>query len=383
METVSKARRLARWVSEAWNAAGLTLLAFSILELTYVGQRAVRTRISGSDAVREASEPGHPFAGQSWFVDFLTARDRTQEKYDPWRGYWAYPSASRYLNVDSAGERVTVQPPTLDSGRRTVFMLGGSAMWGYTARDSATIPSLVSAALRQAGVTNVELRNLAQPGYTVTHEFATLLHEINRGRTPALAIFLTGINDIRTTQHAQEPGHVFFEQRFRHLYERESPRGFFSSFITPGERSRLIQRLLIAIGAPNEWAVPPRQPGTCERLGAYVKSVHDNAVAVAAERGLGVLFVQQPIHATTKKPVTPFEQTFMGPPHMLTYTRDCATAIDTALSSATGSTYLSFAGLFDQVAETVFLDRYAHVTEDGNRRIAEALAKEILARLSR
>lgn len=376
------AARIGGWIRDLWIALGITLFAFGMVELAYIGQRAARSAWFGSDAEREAQEVGHPFAGQDWYLDFLRARDGTREKYDPWRGYWAYPTTSPHLNVDSAGYRVTLQPTASGQGRRTVFLLGGSAMWGYTARDSMTIASLVAAGLHAVGISDVEVINLAQPGYTVAHEVATLMHELQRGRSPAVAVFFTGINDIRTTQHTQEPGHVFFEGRFTHLFEVESQRGFFASLVTPGERSRVIQRLLLALGAPNEWAVPPQKPGTCDKLGRYFRNVHDDAVAIGGARGFDVLFVQQPIHATTHKTPTPFESTFMGPPAMLTYTRDCASAIDAAMSTAVGSTYLSYASLFDDETQTVFLDRYAHVTEVANRRIAAELVKEISARLA-
>jgi len=365
---------------DLWIGLGIALLAFAVLEVAFVGQRAIRSAWLGSDDARAADRGGHPYAGQSWYKEFLAAREGGREKFDPWRTYWAYPIASRYLNVDSAGRRVTVRGAAITDSTRKVYMLGGSAMWGFTSRDSLTIPSLVAAGLDSAGVRDVQVINLAQSGYVLSHEIATLTQQLARERKPAVAVFFDGINDIRTTQLYQEPGRAFFEPRFKHLYEVESQRGFFGSFVTPGERSKLIGRLLQALGA-DPWKVAPQTPDICPRLGAYYRDMHQSALGLGQGWGFDVLFVQQPMHATTRKVLTPFEKSFMGPDWHVKYTRDCADAIDSALASERGKTYVSYAPMFDDVGESVFLDRFGHVTEVGNRRIADALVQEIAARL--
>ncbi|MGQ0641262.1 MAG: hypothetical protein ACT4P6_10925 [Gemmatimonadaceae bacterium] len=355
-------------------------MVFATLEVAYVGQRALRAAMFGSDAERDSRREGHPYAGQEWYKDFLRARESVRERFDPWRTYWAYPLTSRYLNVDSGGYRVTRQNPARDGGR-TVYLLGGSAMWGFTSRDSLTIPSLVAAGLDSAGYPDVAVANLAQPGYVLGHEVATLTQELSRGRKPAVAVFFDGINDIRTTQLYKEPGRAFFEPRFKHLYERESQRGFFGSFVTPGERSKVVGRLLQALGA-DPWAVAPQQPDVCARLGAYYRNMHQTATGLGGTWGFAVLFVQQPTHATTRKALTPFEKSFIGPAWHVKYTRDCAEAIDSALAPVHGTSYVSYATMFDDVHESVFLDRFGHVTEVANRRIADALVREIATRLA-
>ncbi|MGQ0538016.1 MAG: SGNH/GDSL hydrolase family protein, partial [Gemmatimonadaceae bacterium] len=246
-----------------WIALGVALLAFSLLEGAYLGQRALRTAWFGSDDQRAAEREGHPYAGQGWYRDFLAARERTREKFDPWRTYWAHAFASPHLNVDSSGRRVTIQRAARGAPRQTVYLLGASAMWGFTARDSLTIPSLVAAGLDSAGHDDVAVVNLAQSGYVVVHEVATLAQEVAQGRIPDVAVFFNGINDIRTTQLHQEPGHAFFERRFSHLFEVEGRRGFFGSLVTPGERSKVIARLIQALGISDPWAVPPQQPHSC------------------------------------------------------------------------------------------------------------------------
>ena len=117
---------------------------------------------------------------------------------------------------------------------------------------------------------------------------------------------------------------------------------------------------------------PPRSHGdapSCSRTSALGRAW-----------GFDVLFVQQPHHASSKKRQTPFEATFMTLDDEMAWTRECSEAIDAAMASA--AAYLSHGALFDDVADTVFLDRFGHVTEAANGRIADSLAAEIARRLA-
>ncbi len=373
--------RLGRGLQDGWNAVGIALCAFALLEGAYIGQRALRAAWWGTDDERQAQVVGHPYAGEAWYREFLAARAALRERYDPWRSYWAHGLARPHLTVDAQGRRTTPGSDAPGPGGRPVFLLGGSAMWGYTARDGQTIPAFIARGLDQAGVTGVPLTNLAQPGYTVGHELAALEHEVARGHVPALAIFYSGINDIRAAHLYGEPGHAFFEGRFARLYEVEASRGFFTSFVTPGERSQLFNRLALALGIGNIWKLQPRRPEVCPALGRYVAATARSAAGLGRAWGFDVLFVQQPHHASTRKALTPFETTLLEPQDETAWTRECGVAIDTAMA-ASGVPYLSHGGLFDDVTDAVFIDRFGHVTESANARIAEALTGEIAARLA-
>jgi lysophospholipase L1-like esterase len=279
--------------------------------------------------------------------------------------------------VDSLGRRRTIQAPPSGTAPFRVAMLGGSAMWGYTARDSATIPSLVAAKLAADGVTGVELVNLAQPGYVFGQELTTLRLEVEHGNAPSMAVFFDGINDVRTSLLYGEPGRVFFEPRFKQLYEVESKRGFVGSLVASSLRSAVLQRLLMRLGLSREWVEPPAPPMLCDRLGGYYRQTSLEAEGFAQRHGMQVLFVQQPMHGTTNKPLTPFEQGFMQLAERNTLIRRCGSAIDSAMVTPTALPYVSMAKLFDDHKETVFLDDFGHVTEAGNALIAERIASAI------
>lgn len=61
-----------------------------------------------------------------------------------------------------------------------------------------------------------------------------------------------------------------------HLYEVEAQRGFFGSLVTPGERSKLISRIILALGHSDEWAIPPQKAAIARSWG-ILRNVHQNA----------------------------------------------------------------------------------------------------------
>ena len=371
--------RIIVWLQTGWLALGMALLGFLLLEGLYTGQRQVRARLFGSDDEREAQAAGHPYRGQAWFRQLLRERARQQKQFDPWRTWWSYPMSGTYINIDSAGRRRTIQAASDSAPAARVLMLGGSALWGFTVRDSLTIPSLVARDLGLRGW-HVEVVNLAQPGFIIGQEVATLLHEVEGSGGPALAVFLDGINDIRSALLYTEPGHIFFEPRLRRLYEVDANRGLVSALLSLGEHSALINRLLLAVGANTEWREPPTPPDLCGRVAGYYRRQTETALALAAQGRFEVLFLQQPMHATTGKRLTAFEADLDGADRRARI-RACAAAIDSAMAGGDPRRYVSLAAVLDREQETVFLDNYGHLTEAANALVAQRIAAEVASRL--
>jgi hypothetical protein len=156
-------RRFLEWARDARVILGLALFGFLLLEGAYRLQGAARRQVRQLRAPStEQSRPAHPYADQAWWH---AARAHGNQgfglRFDAYRGWWVKPFSSPYLNIDSAGFRLTPQAPVSRPARR-VFMMGGSTMWGYTSRDSMTIPALVAARLRARGFSDIEVVNLAQ-----------------------------------------------------------------------------------------------------------------------------------------------------------------------------------------------------------------------------
>jgi hypothetical protein len=352
---------------DLWFAIGIALGIFLVFEAGYRVQARLR-RTPVTRPVNAGLPPLHPYAGQQWFREFVSS-DRRTDHFDPYRGYWSDPFSTRYKNVDSLGRRVTIQPRFDPATARRIFLLGGSTMFGFNSRDSLTIPSLVASQLHAQGLQDLEVVNLGQGGFTVTQEATTLLVELARGRPPAAAAFLDGTNDIHATWRLGEPGHHPAEARTQRFIELGS-RSFGAELVGLGRHSQLILRLQQALGMGSLETSRPVGVRICGSLAAYYANLAREVRAIGQGFDFPVFFFQQPMHGTTHKRLTAWERTIRSEPLI----RPCATSMDSAMSSQTGRSYFSLAGLFDTDTVSVYTDKAGHVTEQANEAIAARMA---------
>jgi hypothetical protein len=101
------------------------------------------------------------------------------------------------LTVDANGYRLTVAPAaTWGADSPEIFLFGGSAMWGFTARDAFTIPSRVAVHLAREGLGDVAVRSRSQSSYNFTQNVASLNLELRNGARPAVVVFMDGVNEV-------------------------------------------------------------------------------------------------------------------------------------------------------------------------------------------
>jgi hypothetical protein len=356
-----------RAAADLWVAFGIALLLMLLLEAGYRGFRRLRPA-NPRAAAPVVDSLLHPYAGLDWWPELLRTHERSPvSRYDSYREYVALPYASPWVNIDSAGRRVTPQPrPESPAPRRIVF-LGGSTMWGYAARDSFTIPAYTAQALRARGFRDLELVNLAQIGYTATQEAITLLLELARDRRPALAVFFDGYNDVSTAITHGVPGLTYNFPRIERQ-TRLGNRGFGAELLGLGRHSALIQRLLAAAGPPlpeERWAGEE----VCAPQAAYYRNLVLAVDGLARAAGFRTLWLQQPLHTTSGKPLTAWERSLYNKKAMAT----CLRAVDSVLAGAPVR-YHSLANVFDAETASLFVDYQSHLTEAGNRLVAERIA---------
>ena len=153
-------QRLAQAVAalrDVWVALGVALILFLTLEASYRGLTALR---AAPPAAPAADSSLHPYARKPWRAELQRNLLARNNHFDPYRGAWPNSVTTRYVNVSAAGRRWTPQPVPDAPGVMRVVMLGGSVMWGFTARDSFAIPALVAARLAADGVGNVRVESL-------------------------------------------------------------------------------------------------------------------------------------------------------------------------------------------------------------------------------
>jgi hypothetical protein len=94
-----------------------------------------------------------------------------------------------------------------------------------------------------------------------------------------------------------------------------------------------------------------------------------------------VFFVWQPLLATTRKPLTPVELSLRDQlytpvpawPETREMLRLCTAAVDSILQDGVVQTYVPLHGIFDGDPGTMFVDDWAHLTEAGDRRVADRI----------
>jgi hypothetical protein len=358
-----------RLIRDGWLMIGVTILMFVMLEWGYRLVAGPEFRVQRVTQV----PPGHPYENVEWFKEFNEGGSGPNGRrflVDPYRFHRLGPMHTKFLTVDSLGHRQTVNIMRDSATALRVFMLGGSAMWGFTARDSFTIPSHVAAALRQRGFDNVEVKNLAEAGYNTTQEATTVLYEIAQGRVPTVAVFLNGYNDMATAFKWGEPGHVF-ELDLTQKKVDAFRRGFAGDLLDLSLHSRLIKRLL---PPPLEEDVPPvDKPTVCAAVADYYRRIALSMRGLGQAHGFEVFYFLQPVHHMTRKPLSGFEKTLRVEPAF----QACASAIDSAMHDWLGQHYFQAYQWLDSYQEGAFVDRNSHITEAANQVIAERIADAI------
>ncbi len=105
---------------------------------------------------------------------------------------WRHPKyISKNLNIDADGFRThTAGIPNLQDAR-SLGVFGGSTVWGTGVDDNGTLPAQLDAITDQFYVTNYGER-----GYTSLQNLIDLMKLINQNKAPDTAVFFEGFNDI-------------------------------------------------------------------------------------------------------------------------------------------------------------------------------------------
>ncbi len=362
---------------DAWVILGLTIVLCLALEALYRGQALARRKLRRDTPVPAWADPNHPNAREPWWQEIGNGGfgEGIGFRYDPFRGWWARPLRSRYINVDDEGRRVTVTTPVDSGSRRLVYMFGGSSMWGWIVRDSFTVPSLVASRLRTIGYKDVEIVNLAQSTFDLAQNAATLQQALRIGRIPTIAVFLDGNNEIAPVFQSGELGRILNEALIARRFERrEALRVDLMSMV---RRSELVQRLTRR-DAPRPGA---RRFRLCDGVaGSYARQTRA-ITAVAEEFHVYAFFFWQPMRATSRKRLTRWERDIQSADAWPEMVRRCTAAVDSAIALQPGAHYYPLHSLFDGDTASVFTDDYGHVTERANGAIADHIAALIARRL--
>jgi len=95
------------------------------------------------------------YQGQEWADPLARESDGRSQIYHQYLTWISKPQTGRFVNIDGATGRKTWNPPNIKNPEVSVYMFGGSACWGYGARDDQTIASQLSRLLNARALSKV------------------------------------------------------------------------------------------------------------------------------------------------------------------------------------------------------------------------------------
>jgi len=391
-----------RSVQAGWMILGVTLIMLLLVESCARVQRAR----SGVDTPRNPVASGEPQATFDWFPGYTREYDATRPQV--WRSfvYWGRRPGfkGQYVNVDSAGRRVTPQPLAPATPAARVFFFGGSTMWGTSQRDGHTIPA--EAARRLQAIAGpgqrIEVTNLAENGYVMTQEILVLMRQLQAGNRPDVVVFYDGINDVGTT--VQNGVAALPQNEAKRVAEFAMGRVIDRSGFERGLRKDMrAWKALAGAGikqfALYDWAQSKKAPPAESYIGAdsaarlTARMYGENArmiEALGTAYGFVPIFVWQPSLSSTTKQLTPYEQRTMQSIERSPYWRRqkethqvIAPYLDSAMATVAPERFVNAIGLFKGDTMAVFTDRIGHNTEASIPRIVDSFWPVLEAAIQR
>lgn len=201
-----KISKFAKLVKDAWLMVGITILLLCCLEGGLSLAFLIKDRFSASDLDPRAR--ADTYSDPTWVKDYYKELRRSSAAQ--WRPYvyWRRkPYHGNHINIDANGIRLTPLTKPLQQESRTpvtIFMFGGSTLWGTGVRDAFTIPSIFAKELQNKGVA-AEVINFGETGYVSTQEVITLLLQLQKRQLPDFAIFYDGVNDMYSAYSNTSP----------------------------------------------------------------------------------------------------------------------------------------------------------------------------------
>ncbi len=315
-----------------------------------------------------------------WLADYWREHYLVKNEYHPYVIWRPAPLSGQAIQIDVDGLRVT---PGADCrpGAFTVFLFGGSTMWGYGVPDGATIPAYLQEKLNRQHDGPVCIRNFAQKAFVSTQGVIELLAQLQQGQVPDMVIFYDGINDVGS---AYQYGHV------THLLEETVAHQVYAqAYLADWVKGSYTYQLAEVGGRKlREWTNQPPPDSYApvvedleglagEALSAY-EANYRLVAGLAGQYGFEFYFIWQPCLTVYTGELLPQQQQLLAG-----YTAPYVTYFRYAYQLAESKTadydqfYYRADALLD-MPENVWIDPQ-HLTPAGNEQMAEVILQIIQA----
>ena len=183
---------------------GACILVIVFIEAGYSGYRSVfgHDRVGVPERlIRSSVLNDKPWAEAMFKEQFAAGME-----YHAYLGWRSLPFKGMYVNVSSEGIRRTF-PASCNAmaNRDSVFVFGGSSIWGVCVRDEHTVPSCLAEHLCREGNTSTVV-NYGEKGFSFTQGVLSLILLLRSGHRPSQVIFVDGANDILAAYLAGKVG---------------------------------------------------------------------------------------------------------------------------------------------------------------------------------
>ena len=147
------------------------------------------------------------YKNKEWAEPLLKEHEDTKElDFDQYVGWKRREYHGRFINIGADGTRKTFnRTHAMNAKRDSIYVFGGSTIWGTGVRDEYTVPSCLSKILNQHGYHSI-VKNYGESGYTFTQGMMRLILLLKEGHRPQLAIFYDGVNEVSTAYHNGQAG---------------------------------------------------------------------------------------------------------------------------------------------------------------------------------
>jgi lysophospholipase L1-like esterase len=360
-------------------AAGLAIAAGTLALLVVLEAAAfvVLRALAARDAARPLPERSGPaYAAAAW-ADTFWAEQRRAIAYDyhPYALWRSRPFRGETINVDDEGRRRT-HHIRCGPGARTVWMFGGSTVWGYGSPDWLTVPSRLAERYAAAGRPACVV-NYGENSWRAAQGVVKLLLELRRGVTPPdVMVFVSGCNDILTP--ALLTGRVDVDWDFARakpwLEQLTRVKDGSLAYLDVTNTMTLARRIAPRLRGP----ASPVLSVDIERLAGEVRDEYlanlSLAQALGARYGFVTAFFWEPLSIVGRRTLTAHE-TVATRSHLGTgYERARAAAAATArlMREIRRPGLYDTTEVFDDFTGEAYIDA-CHLTPEGNRRVAERL----------
>jgi|ERR1700693_5771678 len=319
-------------------------------------------------------------AGECVLYFLLPPQVRSPSDYKAFVIWETVRPVFKIVTVDSEGLRQT-QHSHCEAGAYTIWMFGGSSMWGHVMHDWETIPSQVAKHYEESGHP-VCVKNYGQEAWVNTQEVIKLMLLLKRvEKIPDAVIFYDGTNEAFLPYESDEVDAHWGFPRFKNKFESwkfGEQRGF--EYIKSTNTYLGLQwaadklQLVHNTAAPRMISAEQAAPMAMRALDNYSKNM-EIVDLLAAHYGFHYDFFWEPYLPYSRKPLTAAEESlkkvgarnYPGLEEVMRATYDRVSAVK--------SPHFVFLGdLLNDHRETLFKER-DHLNPEGNHLVAERICQ--------